>query len=378
MEILHPIFIIILLILIVGSYIEFNTEKRKKPLMFYVVASVLLIIACGFRGYVGADYGVYRSMYTGFSIHVDYRDVFEKAIFKQNNLDIEWIFVLINKFLFDLQQPFYIVTFVIVTISLLLKSSFFIKYSPIPTLSLLMLYMPLFLIAESGQMRQAVGSSFAIYGLHYAIKRKFFMYLLFFYLAIGFHKTNFIFFPAYWLIRINLNKNKIIVLIVVSILLSPFELYNYAGGILDFMAPQDVSSGFDGYVNDSQFGTQMGFQKTDILYIFMILLLIYYNDTACEKIYYYEYFRNLAVFGFCIFYLVKGNKIFAIRLPGIYIFFGITMVMPAIAYAVKERFRSYSVYFMVIVYSLYMTYSFTSNNGKRANFTIDRYDNYLW
>ncbi len=379
MELLHPIFIIILLILIVGSYIEFVSEKRKKPLFFYIAASVLLVIACGFRGFVGADYGVYRDMYTGFSIYVDYSDVFQKAIFKQNNnLNIEWIFVLVNKLLFDLQQPFYMVTFVIVTLSLFLKSSFFIKYSPTPTLSLLMLYMPLFLIAESGQMRQAIGSSFAIYGLHYAIKRKFFMYLLFIYLAIGFHKTNFIFLPAYWLIRINLDKNKIIALLVVSVLLSPFEIYNYAGSFLGFLAPQDISSGFDGYINDGQFGAQLGFQKTDILYIFIIILIIYYNDTACEKIYYYEYFRNLAVFGFCIFYLVKGNRIFAIRLPGVYVFFGITMVMPAIAYAVKEKFRSYFVYFMVLLYSLYMTYSFTINNGERANFTIDSYDNQLW
>lgn len=378
MEILHPIFIIILLILIVGSYIEFKSDNNRKPLSFYIAASVLLIIACGFRGYVGADYGVYRNMYTGFSIYVDYSDVFQKAIFQRNSLDIEWIFVLVNKLLFDLQQPFYMVTFVIVTLSLFLKSAFFVKYSPTPTLSLLMLYMPLFLIAESGQMRQAVGSSFAIFGLHYAVKRRFFMYLLFFYLAIGFHKTNFLFFPAYWLIRIKLDKSKIIALIVISILLSPFELYNYAGGVLDFLAPQDVSSGFEGYINDGQFGAQMGFQKTDVLYIFIILLLIYYNDTACEKIDYYEYFRNLAVFGFCIFYLVKGNRIFAIRLPGIYIFFGITMVMPSIAYAVKEKLKSYSVYFMVLIYSLYMTYSFTINNGVRANFTINRYHNHLW
>ena len=82
MEILHPIFIIILLILIVGSYIEFKSDNNRKPLSFYIAASVLLIIACGFRGYVGADYGVYRNMYTGFSIYVDYSDVFQKAIFQ--------------------------------------------------------------------------------------------------------------------------------------------------------------------------------------------------------------------------------------------------------------------------------------------------------
>lgn len=269
--------------------------------MFYVVASVLLIIACGFRGYVGADYGVYRSMYTGFSIHVDYRDVFEKAIFKQNNLDIEWIFVLINKVLFDLQQPFYMVTFFIVTLSLFLKSSFYIKYSPLPTLSLLLIYMPFFLISESGQMRQAVGSSFAIFGLQYAIKRRFFMYCLCT-LQWDFIRRILYFSRTYWLIRVNLNKNKIIALIVISILLSPFELYNYAGGFLDFLAPQDISSGFDGYINDSQFGAEMGFQKTDVLYIFIIILLIYYNNTAYEKIYYYEYFREIWQFlGFVFF-----------------------------------------------------------------------------
>lgn len=377
MPILHPIFILILVLLIVGSIIEVNT-KNKKPLFFYISAAIILVIATGFRGFVGADYGVYRNMYSGFSMYVTYKDVFEKAIFLQNKLDIEWIYVLINKFLFELQQPFYVVTFFIVTLSLILKSAFFIRYSPLPTLSFLILYMPLFLIAESGQMRQAIGSSFAIFGLHYAVRRKFFLYLLFLYLAVGFHKTNFIFLPAYWLIRIPLNKQQILGIIVVCVLLSPFEIYRYAGGFLDALTPPDISSGYDGYVNDSQFGATMGFQKTDILYIIIIVLLLIYNDIACKKIPYYEYFRNLAVFGFCIFYLVKGNRIFAIRLPGVYIFFALTMVLPSIALSVKEKFRSYAVFSLIILYSLYMTYSFVMNNGDKANFTLGKYTNVLF
>ena len=66
-----------------------------------------MVIAVGFRINVGADYPVYKMLFRDFSIYVNYGDVWDKAVFRPNTVEIEWIFVLLNKIIFDFGLPFY-------------------------------------------------------------------------------------------------------------------------------------------------------------------------------------------------------------------------------------------------------------------------------
>lgn len=376
MVFLHPVFTFLFVFMAISSYLELYVLKKKTP-FFLIVSGVALIILAGFRYFVGADYPIYRNLYMGFSLYIDYSDVFKKAIFQPSKEQIEWIYVLLNKVLFDLGMPFYMVTFMMVLMSVSLKFTTIYQNSPLPVLGAMMYFMPLFFFEDSGQIRQGMGVAICVFSYRYIKARNLPMFLLMMYIALGFHKTAVAFLPAYWIVKIPMNKARIIAVIVIAILLSPFEVYRIFGSLIDNIGSQDVSDGFSGYVNDSQFGQSVAFGLADIIKIFFIYILYKFDEDGCREVEYYEYMRNLAVFGLFLFYIFRGNRIFAIRLPGAYMFFMSVFVVPSIVYAAKTRVqRVLHTAFMVYLFLMY--FNFSSNNGKGGNFTTSKYRNYLW
>lgn len=376
MVFLHPVFTFLFVFMAVSSYLEIYVLKKKTP-FFFIIAGVLMIIFSGFRYFVGADYPIYRNLYSGFSLYTTYKDVLDKALFMPTSEQIEWIYVLLNKILFDIGSPFYMVTFVMVLMSISLKFTTIYQNLAYPVLGAFMYFMPLYFFEDSGQIRQGMGVAICVFSYRYIKARNLPMFLLMMYIALGFHKTAVAFLPAYWVVKIPMNKARIIAVIVIAILLSPFEVYRIFGSLIDNIGSQDVSDGFSGYVNDSQFGQSVAFGLADIIKIFFIYILYKFDEDGCREVEYYEYMRNLAVFGLFLFYIFRGNRIFAIRLPGAYMFFMSVFVVPSIVYAAKTRVqRVLHTTFMVYLFLMY--FNFSSNNGKAGNFTTSKYRNYLW
>lgn len=373
---LHPIYSAIFLCLMVFSFLELYALKKKTPIFMWVIAFLLILVG-GFRYYVGADYPIYKNLFSGFSLYTSYEDVFNKAIFRRSSEQIEWIYVLLNKVIFQLGMPFYMVTLVMVFISVTLKFTTLYQHLSLPTLAAFMYYMPLYFFEDSGQIRQGMGVALCVFSFRYIATRNLKMFLLVMYLALGFHKTSIVFIPAYWLVKIPMNKGKILGVLLVAVLLSPLELYQYMGSLVDTVATQDISSGFTGYIEDSQFGQSVSFGLSDIIKIIFIFFLVRYNDLACERIAYYEYMRNLAVFGLFLFYIFRENRIFAIRLPGAYMFFMSVMVMPSIVFAVKGEVRKI-LHGGLMLYLFLMYFNFSRGNGVAGNFTSNQYQNILW
>lgn len=376
MVFLHPVFTFLFVFMAVSSYLELYVLKKKTP-FFLIIAGVLMIIFSGFRYFVGADYPIYRNLYSGFSLYTTYKDVLDKALFIPTSEQIEWIYVLLNKILFDIGSPFYMVTFVMVLMSISLKFTTIYQNLAYPVLGAFMYFMPLYFFEDSGQIRQGMGVAICVFSYRYIKARNLPMFLLMMYIALGFHKTAVAFFPAYWVVKIPMNKARIIAVIVIAILLSPFEVYRIFGSLIDNIGSQDVSDGFSGYVNDSQFGQSVAFGLADIIKIFFIYILYKFDEDGCREVEYYEYMRNLAVFGLFLFYIFRGNRIFAIRLPGAYMFFMSVFVVPSIVYAAKTRVQRF-LHTTFMVYLFLMYFNFSSNNGKAGNFTTSKYRNYLW
>ena len=376
MVFLHPVFTFLFVFMAVSSYLELYVLKKKTP-FFLIIAGVLMIIFSGFRYFVGADYPIYRNLYSGFSLYTTYKDVLDKALFIPTSEQIEWIYVLLNKILFDIGSPFYMVTFVIVLMSISLKFTTIYQNLAYPVLGAFMYFMPLYFFEDSGQIRQGMGVAICVFSYRYIKARNLPMFLLMMYIALGFHKTAVAFLPAYWVVKIPMNKARIIAVIVIAILLSPFEVYRIFGSLIDNIGSQDVSDGFSGYVNDSQFGQSVAFGLADIIKIFFIYILYKFDEDGCREVEYYEYMRNLAVFGLFLFYIFRGNRIFAIRLPGAYMFFMSVFVVPSIVYAAKTRVQRV-LHTTFLVYLFLMYFNFSSNNGKAGNFTTSKYRNYLW
>lgn len=228
MPILHPIFIVIFVFLAVASYWEiFKLEKKQS--VFVWIAAILIIIAIGFRLNAGADYPIYRMLFSGFALYTSYADVWDKALFRPTHEEIEWIFVLINKFIFDIGLPFHFVTFLAALIAVSLKFNSIWKDVQFPALAILFYFMPIMFFEDGGQMRQGLGIAVCVYSFRFIKSRNLWAFLICIYVALGFHKTSIVFLPAYWLVLIPMNSTRIFWVLVVSLLLSPFELYRLLG-----------------------------------------------------------------------------------------------------------------------------------------------------
>ncbi|QDP85023.1 EpsG family protein [Chryseobacterium sp. SNU WT5] len=376
MPILHPIFVIIFLFLAFGSYWEIF-RLQKKQSVFVWIAGILIVIAVGFRLNAGADYPVYKMLFSGFAMYTTYGDVLDKALFRPNTEQIEWIFVLINKLVFDFGFPFYIVTFIMALITVSLKFTAIYKNVAFPTLALLFYFMPIMFFEDSGQMRQGIGIAFCIASFKFIKDRNLSMFLLCMYIALGFHKTSVAFLPAYWLVKIPMNSKRIFWVLVIALLCSPLELYRFGGGLFSSISPDDLSGAYTGYLDDRYYGTEVETGLNDIVKLFFIGILIKYDKKGCENVLWYEYMRNLAVFGLALFYFFRSNEIFAVRLPGAYMFFMTMFCMSNLVYAVREKTRQI-LYIGFMSYLVAMFFYFGKGNGDRGGFTSDRYTNALW
>ena len=75
--------------------------------------------------------------------------------------------------------------------------------------------------------------------------------------------------------------------------------------------------------------------------------------------------------------IFRGNRIFAIRLPGAYMFFMSVFVVPSVIYAVRFKVQK-TLYSGFMLYLFLMYFNFSRGNGVGGNFTTDRYKNHLW
>lgn len=373
--ILHPVFnIVMLLILLMGMY-EVLVIKRKKKWYMYTIA-LLLIIFGGFRYRVGADANTYISLFQNFPIFTTYSEVFQKALFFKTDEEIEWIYVLLNKLIHDAGLQFYFVTIIMMILALSLKITTIYKNVGYPAVALFFYYMPQYFFEDCGQMRQGVGIAICVYSYRYIKERNLKMFLLMMYLGLGFHKTTIVFIPAYWLVRIPMNGERIFLAIVVSMILSPFKIYGIFGGLLNVIAPDELSAGFNTYNTDTTYGGALGFGLNDISKILFIILLIAFDKKGREKVLYYEYMRNLAVTGLCLYYILRGNSIFAVRLTGVYLFFLTVFTLPSILYAMKSQLKP----IFLGIYTAYITllfFNFARLQGD-TRFNVLLYKNILW
>lgn len=372
MVILHPIFIVITLILIGYSFLEVNNYKNYKSIWWIVFVMILLI---GFREWVGADYGPYVQMYNYFGEKLEYSSVINNALFGKENLDVEWLYTLLGKIVYSGYLPFFIFTFIIAIISMTLKYIAFEDSVVFPSLSLLLYLYPSYFTADGGHMRQAVAMAIVIFSFIFIKKRKLFLFLFMIYLAMGFHKSAFIFLFAYWLVLYPLNSKKIIFFVILSMILSPFQIYQYIS-LLDSIAPAEVYEGFQAYetIEEANTGTV---KFTDLICIMYTYFLVTYDREACNHIPYYEYMRNIGVIGVCMYFIFRGSPIFSSRLSAYYMIF-MVMVLPNIIGSIRNTAVRKGLHLFLVAYVIFYHFVYTNMQATRAGYIWESYRNYLW
>lgn len=372
MVFLHPVFTILFVMLILISFREVYDNNEKKSAFAIWFVAICMIILIGLRGNVGADYPVYRSFYLTYFPTLDYSQLVDKMLFRHSKLDVEWMYVMLNKFVYSFGGPFQTFTFVSACITIGIKLWIYYKNSKFPVFSVLLLFIPNYFIADSGHMRQALGMTFCALSYQFIKDRKLLWYILCMYVAYGFHKSAFIFIPAYWLAVIPMNSSRIFYIIIISVILSPLHVYNLFSDFLNNLNLQDVSNGYNGYI-DYQDKASSFMDGTMIINSF---LLIAYDKQVCKKIWYYEYMRNILVAGICLYFIMRDNPVFATRLVGVYISFApfvIPNIIASLNISAKRFWHLYFVCFMIFYYFVFSEYQ-----GEKGRFTPDRYTNFLW
>lgn len=373
MVFLHPVFTILFVFLVVYSFLEvYADEVKKSSLVLWLVGSYM-ILAIGLRGFVGADYGVYRSMYLLYFQTVEYSDLFTKARFGESKLEVEWLYITLNKIVFFFGSPFYLFTLVSAIITVGAKLMVYYKNSPYPVFSILLFLIPAYFIGDSGHMRQALGMVFCLVAYKYIKERNMWMYLLCMYVAIGFHKSTIVFFPMYWVAVIPLNSRKIFALIATCVILSPFQVYNLFSTFLNSLNVQDLSNGINGYI---MYEAKSSLFMDALIVVFSILVIVF-DKPASEKVLYYEYMRNVVIVGLCLYFIMRDNPVFSTRLVGSFMGY-IPLVIPSIVYSLGSGFAKKALHFYFVIFMIFYYFVFASYQGDKGNFTPGKYENQLW
>ncbi|WP_051881741.1 EpsG family protein [Chryseobacterium soli] len=377
MSLLHPYYILAIIYMLFFSFQEVFGNKVEKKWFWFL--GVYLVIIAGLRNDVGPDYGSYKGIYI-YSDMNSYLSIFMKALHMQGpeTFDVEWLYVLINKVLLNVfNAPYYMLTLVVAIFAIFFKIKYTEDNTFYPFTFTLLMFIPNFFIGESGQIRQNLGTFMIYFAIRYIKERKLWHYLFFVFLASGIHSVCYLFLPMYWLARVPLNKTVMLILILGSVFLSPFEVYRAFGDFLGSMtAESSLVEGFNGYVDVGSQRLNGGIGIPEVLMVILTFFLFAFDTQMKEKYPYYEYHRNYTVIGICFYFIFRNNPIFSSRLAGAFVGFSY-VIIPNAMYVVSDNTKK-MIYSFIIALTIFNFVVFsTFNNIKAGRFTIDLYKNFL-
>ncbi|MDR4893619.1 MULTISPECIES: EpsG family protein [unclassified Chryseobacterium] len=377
MSLLHPYYLIAIVYMLFFSVQEVYGKKVDKKWFWFL--AVYFIIIVGLRDSVGPDYGSYKGIYI-YSDTKSYYSIFMKMLHMEGTetLDVEWLYTLINKILLNFfDAPFYMLTLVIAIFAMIFKVEYTEDNTFYPFTFTLFMFIPNFFIGESGQIRQNLGTFIVYFAIRYIKERKLWHYLFFIFIGSGIHSVCYLFLPMYWLARVPLNRTVMLIMIVGSVFLSPFEIYRSFGGFLDGMASNStLVEGFNGYMDETVQRLNGGIGIPEVMMAILTFFLFVFDNKMKELYPYYEYHRNYAVIGICLYFIFRNNPIFSSRLAGAFIGFSY-IVIPNAMYVVSGRVKNmiYAFIISLVVFNFVVFSIF--NNIKAGRFSIDLYRNHI-
>ncbi|NMR35130.1 EpsG family protein [Chryseobacterium aquaticum] len=377
MSLLHPYFIIAIIYMLFFSIQEVFGNKVEKKWFWFL--AIYLVLLAGLRNNVGPDYGSYKMIYL-YSGSKEYINIFLKALHLEGseNVDLEWLYALINKVLLNVfNAPYYVLTLVIAIFAIFFKVEYTDDNTFYPFTFTLFMFIPNFFIGESGQIRQNLGTFIAYFALRFIKERKLLLYLFWMFIASGIHNVCYLFIPMYWLVRFPMNKMMMLVLIIASVFASPFEVYRIFGDFLTNLSSDSMLvDGFNGYMDESAQRLNGGFGIPEGMMVILTFFLFVFDDKMMEKYPYYEYHKVYAVLGICMYFIFRNNPIFSSRMAGAFIGFSY-IIIPNAMYVVSANTKKL-IYTFIIALFLFNFIVFASfKNIIGGRFTIELYKNFL-
>lgn len=350
------IYYIIFFALAFTSYFEFSNNTKFSKQWYYTIVVVMMLTA-GLGYGLSPDWIAYRNT---FELLFD-TDWSELGFFGEM-AGMEAGYLAVNKFLGTLGFDFGMVTLVIATVSLYLKSTTFYKYGGLPFLVLFIYAMPNFMFEEHVHIRQGLANAIAIYSIRYVIDKKLIKFLICIAIGYQFHESIIVFVLAYWIAHFKFNTITIGWLVALAIVGNYTGLNSIIEVIMQYMPVE--SEKFEDY--QSQLYTESDVAVGDIVKIISVTCVMIYNSYAVhDKL--YCIFRNLFIFGVLLYFFL-GKGIFGIRLPGYYlVFLGLTIGRLLYTFT-GDQFKRRFIYFNFVCYTLLLIFWFQYKQGHKSNF----------
>ena len=204
-------------------------KKRKLSIVLTMIPLLLISV---FRYGVGSDYFEYERLFN--------------EINATDTNRYEFLFSLLNRFIYKLGMPFHGFIVIAALIFVILVILAIHRDSPYIALSIFLLFSMSFFFQSLNIVRQMVGCAICLYSIKYIEEKKIIKYVTCMVLAFGFHSTSIIFIPVYFLFKIKLDLKKAIPILGFIFLIQgriTDIVNNYAMGNINYAGYIDNLSG---------------------------------------------------------------------------------------------------------------------------------------
>lgn len=328
------------LIFIVGVFLSFARKKKTAAKIFTGLLAILAI----FRYGMGADYFAYQYLFS-----ILKSSVVNEFFYGTGNQELG--FRLFGVFLkqFGISYQIYLSIFACISLYFIYKLS--IKYSENPTLALTIYYSFYYFVWIFSGIRQGLVISVGIYYLLQAIKenkiRKFFIVVL---LLSFIHLSAIFLIVLFFVSKLPLDKNKLIILSVISVI---FSVIPVGIVILRLSTFIPVFNRIIIYANtDLSFNSIFEFQTIGRL-VFMTIVFVFY-DKYVEVYPEDKKILNMYLFCFIVYFIFQFSELTAARLA-IYGKVLDILILSNLIYVIKTKWNKVIVFMLLItLMSMYL------------------------
>lgn len=270
--------------------------------MAFGVFSLFFFILSFVRWEIGTDWGTYY-------------DFFESSTEWGKQSVFEWGFSRLNEFANIVFGNYTALLFILGAILFAFQTAALYKLSPYPITSLLFLWSVSF--GNAMFIRQSISTAILLFSVIYIIKQKFWPFLICVAVAMLFHRTSFIFLPAWWIYRMKIKPLWLWIGVGASVLCTVM-IKNLIESLAGAFGPI-IQAKIDMYLSDSEttFGTAASLVQIIVkgvlnkLAVFLFLMLM--MTRASEKYPYYKGLVNLYWVGILIYFSTIGISVAMIR-----------------------------------------------------------------
>lgn len=195
-------FVISAILFVCGLLSWVRTDRWLEAFILFVTCSSLILL-CGLRGNIEADYS-------------SYLDIFTSS--KQGSFSavgVEPLYFYFNKFIAYIGLPFQTVIFTMALLSLPPKCFFFYENSPNFVFSILVYYSTTYFLFDFIQIRQGLTIAIFIYSLKFILSGNFKRYFICILIASTIHISALLLIPCYFILRRTYSLNFLYACIVV-------------------------------------------------------------------------------------------------------------------------------------------------------------------